>query len=240
MPYRSCLTGMANINCPACRTEASPTAKFCESCGTKIPTEPVLRPGFVLCPVETLPYNGKQDVENQLAELREFCKRSRWTVEIEYVDKASGKDSKNRPQFIRMLEDADRREFDLLLFWSLDRLSREGVLATLNHLQRLSDAGVEWRSYQERYFDSCGPFKDAVISIMATLAQQERLRISERTKAGLKRAKREGKTLGRPRVDVDVEKVRQLQANGLGLREVAKKTGWSLSSIMRTLKTEAA
>jgi DNA invertase Pin-like site-specific DNA recombinase len=184
--------------------------------------------------------NGKQDVENQLAELREFCKRSRWTVEIEYVDKASGKDSKNRPQFIRMLEDADKREFDLLLFWSLDRLSREGVLATLNHLQRLSDAGVEWRSYQERYFDSCGPFKDAVISIMATLAQQERLRISERTKAGLKRAKREGKTLGRPRVDVDVEKVRQLQANGLGLREVAKKTGWSLSSIMRTLKTEAA
>ena len=184
--------------------------------------------------------NGKQDVENQLAELREFCKRSRWTVEIEYVDKASGKDSKNRPQFIRMLEDADKREVDLLLFWSLDRLSREGVLATLNHLQRLSDAGVEWRSYQERYFDSCGPFKDAVISIMATLAQQERLRISERTKAGLKRAKREGKTLGRPRVDVDVEKVRQLQANGLGLREVAKKTGWSLSSIMRTLKTEAA
>jgi hypothetical protein len=46
--------------------------------------------------------------------------------------------------------------------------AREGVLATLNHLQRLSDAGVEWRSYQERYFDSCGPFKDAVISIMAT------------------------------------------------------------------------
>src|SRR5450755_575752 len=179
--------------------------------------------------------NGKQDVENQMAELREFCKRSRWTVEIEYVDKASGKDSKNRPQFIRMLEDADKREFDLLLFWSLDRLSREGVLATLNHLQRLSDAGVEWRSYQERYFDSCGPFKDAVISIMATLAQQERLRISERTKAGLKRARREGKTLGRPRVDVDVEKVRQLQAAGLGLREVAKKTGWSLSSIMRTL-----
>ena len=173
--------------------------------------------------------NGKQDVENQLAELREFCKRSRWTVEIEYVDKASGKDSKNRPQFIRMLEDADKREFDLLLFWSLDRLSREGVLATLNHLQRLSDAGVEWRSYQERYFDSCGPFKDAVISIMATLAQQERLRISERTKAGLKRARREGKTLGR-----------QLQAAGLGLRGIADKTGWSLSSIMRTLKTEAA
>jgi len=186
--------------------------------------------------------NGKQDVENQLAELREFCKRSRWTVEIEYVDKASGKDSKNRPQFIRMLEDADKREFDLLLFWSLDRLSREGVLATLNHLQRLSDAGVEWRSYQERYFDSCGPFKDAVISIMATLAQQARLRISERTKAGLKRAKREGKTLGRPKVDVDVdvEKVRELQANGLGLRGIAQKTGWSLSSIMGSLKAGVA
>jgi DNA invertase Pin-like site-specific DNA recombinase len=139
-----------------------------------------------------------------------------------------------------MLEDADKRKFDLLLFWSLDRLSREGVLATLNHLQRLSGAGVEWRSYQERYFDSCGPFKDAVISIMATLALQERLRISERTKAGLKRAKREGKTLGRPKVDVDVEKVRELQANGLGLRGIAQKTGWSLSSIMGSLKAGVA
>ena len=76
----------------------------------------------------------------------------------------------------------------MVLFWALDRFSREGTLATLQHLQKLSRYGVDWRSYQESYLDSCGPFKDVVISLMATLAKQERLRISERTKAGLQRA----------------------------------------------------
>src|SRR5439155_26056257 len=103
-------------------------------------------------------------------------------------------------------------------------LSREGVLETLNHLQRLSASGVGWRSYQESYVDSCGPFKDVVISLMATLAKQERLRISERTKAGLQRARRAGKVLGRPRVEVDVVKLRSLQEGGMSLRKIAAKT----------------
>jgi len=80
-----------------------------------------------------------------------------------------------------------------VLFWALDRFSREGVFETLNHLQRLSAWGVEWRSYQEVYLDSCGPFKDFVVSLMATLAKQERVRISEGTKAGLQGARRAGK-----------------------------------------------
>ncbi len=102
-----------------------------------------------------------------------------------------------------MFEDASKRKFDLVLFWAPDTFSREGTLETLQHLQLLSNWGVNWRSYQEAYFDSCGPFRDVVVSLMATLAKQERLRISERTKAGLQRARRAGKTLGRPRVDVD-------------------------------------
>src|SRR5205823_5085040 len=111
--------------------------------------------------------DGKMEVENQLGELREFCKRSAWTVEHEYIDRASGKTSE-RPQFKRMFDDAAKRKFDLVLFWALDRFSREGVLETLNQLQRLSSYGVNWRSYQEGYFDSCGPFKDVVVSLMAT------------------------------------------------------------------------
>jgi DNA invertase Pin-like site-specific DNA recombinase len=183
--------------------------------------------------------DGKQDTENQLHELREFCQRQSWTIDHEYIDRASGKTA-DRPQFQRMFADSSKRKFDLVLFWSLDRFSREGVLETLNHLKKLDSYGINWRSYQEAYFDSCGPFKDVVVSLMATLAKQERLRISERTKAGLKRAKREGKTLGRPRINVDVDKVQKMQASGLGLRGIAAKTGWSLSSIMRSLKTKAA
>jgi DNA invertase Pin-like site-specific DNA recombinase len=80
-----------------------------------------------------------------LHERREFCHRSGTSIVHEYVDRASGKTSE-RPQFQRMFEDA-KRKFDLVLFWSLDRFSREGVLETLNHLQRLSAWGVAWRSY---------------------------------------------------------------------------------------------
>jgi len=87
-----------------------------------------------------------------------------------------------------------------VLFWALDRFSREGVLPTLHHLQRLDSWGVAWRSYTEQYLDSTGIFKDAVVSIMATIAKQENIRRSERILAGLARAKRNGSRLGRPQV----------------------------------------
>ena len=67
-----------------------------------------------------------------------------------------------------MFKDASQRKFDLVLFWALDRLSREGVYQTLQHLNRLESYGVGFRSFTEPYFDSCGVFKDAVIAIMAT------------------------------------------------------------------------
>ena len=78
----------------------------------------------------------------------------------EYTDQASGKRS-NREQFQQMFAAASRREFDCVLFWSLDRFSREGVYATLQHLQRLTAYGVGYRSFTEQYLDSCGLFKDA-------------------------------------------------------------------------------
>lgn len=90
--------------------------------------------------------------------------------------------------------------FDLVLFWALDRFSREGVLPTLQHLQRLDSYGVAWRSFTEQYLEPTGVFKDAVISIRSTIAKQENIRRSERAKAGLARAKRHGARFGRPRV----------------------------------------
>jgi DNA invertase Pin-like site-specific DNA recombinase len=162
----------------------------------------------------------EQEVETQLVQLREFCQRQGWTIIYEYIDQASAKTSK-RPQFQAMLAAASRREFDLVLFWSLDRFSREGVLATLQDLERLSGYGIEWRSFTEQYLDSCGIFKDAVLSILATIAKQERLRISERTVAGLERAKAKGKLLGRRRVSVDPTRVTELRAAGKSFSEIA-------------------
>ena len=144
---------------------------------------------------------AKQDAENQGDQLREFAKRQRWTIAQEFTDVVSGsKSERDRPQFKRLMEAASRREFDLVLFWALDRFSREGVLPTLHHLQRLDSCGIAWRSYTEQYLDSTGIFKDAVISIMATIAKQENIRRSERIMAGLQRAKRNGSRLGRPHI----------------------------------------
>src|SRR5215831_20395039 len=95
-----------------------------------------------------------------------------WTVAHEYVDKATGKHS-DREQFQRLFEDASQRRFDVVLFWSLDRFSREGVRETLNHLERLTSYGVNYRSFTEQYLDSTGIFKEAVIGILAAVAKQE-------------------------------------------------------------------
>src|SRR6266849_5638239 len=151
-----------------------------------------------------------QDTENQLVQLREFAAKQHWTISREYIDRETGSTS-DRVQFQAMFADAGRRKFDLVLFWSLDRLSREGVLETLQHLNRLTSYGVNYRSLSEQYFDSCGIFKDAVISILATIAKQERVRLSERVKAGQSRARLQGKRIGRPRAAVNVSELAKLR-----------------------------
>src|SRR5271167_474330 len=95
----------------------------------------------------------RQDTENQTQQLREFCQRQGWQIVQEYIDHASGKRS-DRPKFQQMLEAASKREFDVLLFWSLDRLTREGALATLRYLELLTQYGVGYRSFTETYLDS--------------------------------------------------------------------------------------
>jgi DNA invertase Pin-like site-specific DNA recombinase len=171
-----------------------------------------------------------QDTENQLVQLREFAAKCGWTVYHEYVDCESGSTA-DRLQFKQMFEDASRRKFDTLLFWSLDRLSREGVLETLQHLNRLTGYGVGYRSFTEQYFDSCGAFRDAVIAIVATVAKQERVRISERTKAGLATARAKGQILGRPRVKIDTTEVSRLRKAGQSFAVIAKTLGVSVGTV---------
>lgn len=179
-----------------------------------------------------------QDTENQLRQLREFAARQGWEIAAEYVDKASGKRS-DRVQFQKMFNAASRREFDLLLFWSLDRLSREGVVETLNHLQRLNGYGVDFRSFTEQYLDSTGIFKEAVIGILAAIAKQERVRLSERTIAGLERARAQGRIGGRPKAEDNpklMPKFLKLQKAGTSVRKMAAELQVSTATVQKLMR----
>ncbi len=177
-----------------------------------------------------------QDCENQLRQLREFAKKQGWQIVREYVDRKSGKNSE-REQFQQMFDAASRREFDVVLFWSLDRFSREGVFETLQHLERLTSYGVGYRSFTEAYLDSCGMFKDAVISILATIAKQERVRLSERVIAGLERARAKGRRGGRPTVvrGHTEAQIFKMRSEGDSLQEIADELGISKPTVYRVL-----
>jgi DNA invertase Pin-like site-specific DNA recombinase len=171
--------------------------------------------------------SDKQETQNQLAQLREFCRRQGWLVVTEYIDHETGSVS-TRANFQKMLLHASQRKFEVLLFWALDRLTREGTLATLQYLERLTSYQVGYKSFTEPYLDSCGTFKDVVISLLATMAKQERLRMGERVRAGLQHARRLGKKLGRPPLrqltDEEVAKLRRERARTKApFRELARK-----------------
>jgi DNA invertase Pin-like site-specific DNA recombinase len=179
-----------------------------------------------------------QETENQMLQLREFARVQGWEVAHEYLDRVTGKHS-NRAEFQRMFADASRRKFDLVLFWSLDRFSREGVLETLKHLERLTAAGVGWKSFTEQYLDSCGVFKDAVLAILAVIAKQERIRLSERTIAGLERARKAGRVGGNKPLVCDRVRVWKLTDEGCSMREVGAQMGISAASVCRVLRERA-
>jgi len=138
-----------------------------------------------------------QTPENQLIPLRDYARALKGEIVKEYVDLASGGNG-DRRGFLKMLEDSDKHKFNLLLIWSLDRLSREGISNTLGYLERLKRNGIAIKSLQESWLDTRDEgLGQLLLAIFSWVAQQERKRIVERTKAGLARAKRKGKCLGR-------------------------------------------
>ncbi|WP_228370742.1 recombinase family protein [Candidatus Korobacter versatilis] len=181
-----------------------------------------------------------QDTENQLRQLRDYCRKQDWPITTEYIDRASGKRG-DREQFQAMFAAASRREFDCVLFWSLDRFSREGTLETLTHLQRLTASGVAFKSFTEQYLDGTGIFRDAIIGILAALAKQERVRLSERVLAGLQRAKAQGRVGGRPKVnragDPDANQIRKLRDDGQSYGDIATELGRSKADVYRVCMT---
>ncbi len=146
-----------------------------------------------------------------------------YSIYHEYIDHETGGFG-TRPQFQNMLSDASKRKFDMLLFWALDRLTREGVRKTIYYLQQLEDNHILYKSYTEQFLDSSGVFRDVIVSLLAVMALQEKNRLSDRVKAGLARTREvNGKIGGRPRLNKEtVRKITELNNHGSSMREIGR------------------
>jgi putative DNA-invertase from lambdoid prophage Rac len=140
-----------------------------------------------------------QDPETQLLQLREFVSAQGWTVYGEFVNFAPATDLLHRIQWRQLLDDASKRRFHLLLVWRMDRAFRS-VLDAATTLERLRAWHVGLRSFSEPWLDTTSPFGEALYYITVAYAQLERGILRERVKAGMERARRQGKKIGRPRV----------------------------------------
>jgi len=173
----------------------------------------------------------EQETENQLKQLTDYAEQQNWQVVNIYKDEGISGGRDERPALKQLFEDARKRKFDILLFWSLDRFSREGVLKTVLRLNELEAYDIKFVSYTEPYLSNLGHFRDAIVALLAALAKQEQIRVSERVKVGLARAKSQGVKLGRPKIELDVDEVLRLRRKGFSFRQIAKRLGCSKSKI---------
>jgi DNA invertase Pin-like site-specific DNA recombinase len=154
--------------------------------------------------------SGKlQNTDNQLIPLRKFCDAMSYEVAGEFIDRSSGGDS-NRPEFQKMLGQVRQRRFDMILIWRLDRFSREGITNTMSYINQLRQYKTALKSLNESWLDTSQEgITELVLSVMAWASAEERKKISQNTKAGLQRARAEGKRCGRHPLDCQCPKHRK-------------------------------
>lgn len=180
--------------------------------------------------------DSDQDPENQLKQLRAWCESAGHTIVHEYIETESGqKGLDGRKVFAELFEDAGKRKFDLILFWALDRFSREGMTKTVLHLQRLDGFGVSFHSYQEPFLSTDNEMvRDILLATLSSLAKMEAQRISERVKAGLDRARDKGKRLGRPVAKISKKQsdiIREELSAGTSQRRISEILGIPRSTL---------
>jgi len=141
---------------------------------------------------------GQQDTTNQSVALSEWAEQRGFDVIQVYEEEESAWKSGHQRELANLIADAGKRRFQAVLVWALDRLSREGALAILSLVQKLSAYGVKVLSYQESWTEAPGELAELLYALTGWVARMESQRRSERTKAGLARVKAQGRRLGRP------------------------------------------
>ena len=177
--------------------------------------------------------SADQNTGAQRCDLLQLVQQRGWQVIEEYIDTISGVRSR-RPGLDRLMNDANRRRFDVIAVWSFDRLARS-VRHFLQVVDELSHLNIEFASYREN-IDTSGPMGRTVMVILSAVAELERNLIIERVKSGMRRAKLEGQHIGRPRLIVDRDAVVRDRQRGHSIRQIAKLHRLSRTSVCRVLE----
>lgn len=175
-----------------------------------------------------------QDPETQLIQLREYAQRRNFEIVAEYVDYASGT-TQDRTQYKLMMDAAKKRKLDVVLVWRYDRFARS-TQALVNALKEFQSLGVDFISYQEN-IDTTTPTGELIFHVMASLAQFESSLISQRVKAGMQRAKAQGKNISRPKLPKHkLNEILELQKQGLSMNQISIRSGVAYGTVYNYLK----
>jgi DNA invertase Pin-like site-specific DNA recombinase len=167
--------------------------------------------------------NHGQDPEVQSREIREYCQRRGWPLVGEYVDAGISGAKERRPQLDRLIADAHRRRFDVVVVWRFDRFARS-VSHLLRALENFRALGVEFVSLSEQ-IDTSTPTGKMIFTVLGAVAELERSLIAERVRAGLRNARAKGKRLGRPSKQVNAAQIAALRAQGVPWRRIGTQLG---------------
>jgi DNA invertase Pin-like site-specific DNA recombinase len=178
----------------------------------------------------------KQSTENQLNQLRAVADKNGWQVVTEFIDEgiSGAKGREKRPQFDALLKSAVRREFDLVMSWSVDRLGRS-LQHLVDFLNELHFVGCDLFLHQQA-IDTTTPAGKAMFGMCGIFAEFERSIIQQRVKAGLDRAKSKGVRLGRPPISQKAkDEIMGMRATGMSMNKIAQEIGVSKSVVVRTV-----
>ena len=182
---------------------------------------------------------GEQTTDNQLVELRRVASRMGWVIVEEYLDQgiSGSKGREQRPAYDRMYTAIMQRKFDVVMAWSVDRLGRS-LQQLVAFLSDLDAKGIDLYLHQQG-LDTTTPAGKAMFQMCGVFAEFEQAMIQERVKAGLERARSQGKTLGRPRTSAAVEqKIRDARQQGKGIKKIAAELGVGVSAVQRVVHSE--
>jgi DNA invertase Pin-like site-specific DNA recombinase len=176
-----------------------------------------------------------QKIDLQINDLRRYCEQRGLNIFKEYSDEGVSGNKDRRPALDELMTDARKRKFDAVLCWRFDRFARstKHLITALEEFRHLS---IEFISYQEN-IDISSPLGKAVFTIVSAIAELERNIIIERVKAGIRRAKENGKRLGRPkRLNLNAEEIQKMRNQGLSFREIGLRVKACPASVYKTLQ----